>query len=65
MNFRIVSAGGGGILEVFGKNENPTRIPLTKFDIKSSADGTTELNITIQGNFNEFETSANLTQVKT
>lgn len=64
MNFRIISAGNGGILEVFGKGTT-IKIPVTDFNLKSSADGTAELNITIQGNFNEFESSANLTQVRT
>lgn len=64
MNFRILSVGNGGILEVYGSG-TPIKIPVTNFNMKSSADGTAELNITIQGEFNEFETSASLTQVRT
>lgn len=63
MNFRILSACNGGILEVFGTGSS-VRIPVTDFNLKSSADGTVELNLTIKGYFNEFEPSASLTQVK-
>ena len=44
MNFRILSACNGGILEVFGTGSS-VRLPVTDFNLKSSADGTVELNL--------------------
>lgn len=39
---------------------NGTELPVKDYKIISSADGTTELEITIEGKANEFELSANL-----
>lgn len=36
-------------------------IEVSDYSLKSSADGSTELSVTIKGNVNVFETSANLT----
>lgn len=35
-------------------------IEVSDYSLKSSADGSTELSVTIKGNVNVFETSANL-----
>ena len=51
-----ISKGGSRIFLQVGKE----MIEVSDYSLKSSADGSTELSVTIKGNVNVFETSANL-----
>lgn len=55
---------GNSVIEVFEEGKESIKIPVTDFNLKSSADGTTELNITVKGDFTEFESSICLEQLK-
>lgn len=52
------------MIEVFEEGKESIKIPVTDFNLKSSADGTTELNITVKGDFTEFESSICLERLK-
>lgn len=62
---KVCSLGrGSSVIEVFEEGKESIKISVTDFNLKSSADGTTELNITVKGDFTEFESSICLEQLK-